>query len=173
MCKLERKNEDTSINNSIYINNSSELYNNHNTSNNDLENSMNKFNNQSAYEDELAKSFAEHLEQTRKNIENAFLSCGKEQFIKMMKDRGEKVEENADILPKGKINKSNRLGQRRVDKNIVVSKKSIGSDIPKHSANYVTGFNEYDYSDEDIKEDDKKVNEEYDQIVNSYKKRVI
>jgi len=166
MCKLDRKN-DESFNNSININNSSEL-NINNSSNLDLENSMRKYNIQSAYDDELVKNFAEHLEQTRKNIENSFLSCGKEHFIKMMKERGEKVDNTTSPLPKGKSTK-NRSGFKKSEKSI--SKKGA-ADTLQQSANYFSGYNEYDYSDEEIKEDDKKVKEEYDQIVNNYKKRV-
>lgn len=172
MCKQDRKSDDTSINNSLNINNSGELYNNNNnTSNNyDLENSINKYNNQSSCDDELVKSFSEHLEQTRKNIESAFLSCGKEQFIQMMKERGEKVDVNISALPKGKSIK-NRNGVRKPEKSNSILKKGV-SDVPQQSGSYVTGFNEYDYSDEEIKEDDKKVKEEYDQIVNNYRKKV-
>lgn len=166
MCKLEKKTDET-FNNSININNSGDL-NINNSTNFDLENSMNKFNNQSVYDDELVKSFAEHLEQTRKNIEDTFLSCGKEKFIEMMKERGDKVDNTVSALPKGKITK-NRIGYKKNEKSI--NKKGL-ADTPQHSANYVSGYNEYDYSDDEIKEDDKKVKEEYDQIVNNYKKKV-
>lgn len=168
MCRLDQKNESASNNNSINIHNSSDLYHNNNTSNYDLENSMNKYNNQSAYDDELVRNFAEHLEQTLKNIESSFLSCGKDQFIKMMKERGENVDNTESALPKSKSIK-NRNGIKKNEKNI---NKKNAAEATLQSTNYVTGFNEYDYSDEEIKEDDKKVKEEYDQIVNNYKKKV-
>jgi len=169
MCKLDLKNENISHNNSININNSTDIFNINNSSNYDLENSINKYNNQSAYDDELVRNFSDYLEQTRKNIESSFLSCGKEQFIKMMNERGEKVD-NTVALPKGK-NTKNRIMNKKNEKN--VGKKNSMGETLQQSTNYVTGYNEYDYSDEEIKEDDKKVKEEYDQIVNNYKKRVI
>lgn len=156
MCKNDKKNEEFS-NNSFNINQSSDFL------NNDYENTV---------DDELVKNFKDHLEYTRKNIESTFLSVGKEEFVKMMKERGEKVDNNNVTVQKNKSYKTrNTLMMKKSEKNI--SKKDSIQNSNIASNIHVTGYNEYDYSDEEIKADDKKVKEEYDQLVNNYKKKVI
>jgi len=158
MCKNDKKNEDIS-NNSFNINQSSDFL------NNDYENS------QLSLDDELVKNFKDHLEITRKNIESTFLNIGKEEFIKIMKERGEKVDNNNVSVQKNKTFKSrNTLMMKKSEKNISKKDSIQNSNVPNNV--HVTGYNEYDYSDEEIKADDKKVKEEYDQLVNNYKKRV-
>jgi len=167
ICKVERRNEDLT-NNSFQVNKSAEIYNNSN--NYELETSMNRYGSQMSNDDELVRNYKEHLEYTRKNIEDTFLKCSKEQFIKMMKERGEKTETNVSNLPKGKTIKAKNSINKKNEKNNG-NKDSMPS--TQQTSHYVTGYNEYDYSDDEIKEDDKIVKEEYDMIVSNYKKKVI
>jgi hypothetical protein len=164
ICKTDRKSEDT-LNNSFLLNN---VENFNNSNNYELDTSINRFNSQLANDDELVKNFKEHLDYTRKNIEKNFLKCGKEEFIRMLKDKAIKSQNNTSNLVSTKMAKT----KNSIKKTEKSAANKNTTNTQQVSSQYVSGYNEYDYSDEEIKEDDKIVKEEYEMIASTYKKRV-
>lgn len=154
ICKLEKyykKIEENSF--------SGVLLNHSRDSINDLDNSKNIKRN---YNDEdLTKAFQEYLIITKKSLENAFLKTEKKDYLQMIKEKGDIMKEikSPSRINKEKV-KDNRL--KKVEKN-----RSKESNSMK-----VNSYNEYDYSDDELKEDDKNLKEEYEAIAAHFRKVV-
>lgn len=172
ICKIENKKQDDTTNNSININNSAEI----NNINYDTENSLmnNYYRNIGTGDDELVRSFKEYLDYTRKNVEMTFSNVGREEFIRMMKERGDKQETINASLPKNKREKAKIAPNKKnaTDKHSNIKESNTTNQATNNNL-YVNGYNEYEYFDEDNVEDDKKIKEEYDAIINNYRKKVL
>ena len=156
ICKLENKKIEEVQNNSINMNNSS-MENSH-----ELDVSQTVIKVVGPSEEDISKHFMEYLENTKTIIERLYLTVGKKEFENMLKERGEKV----DTIPNTNLNKE-KLKQS-------VSKKNIhDTKSPSHTTNNTIQTNyEYNYSDDELKEDDKKIKDEYVSMALEFKKIV-
>lgn len=155
LCRLENKRIEEVRNNSINMDNSS----NENSHELDVSNTVIKVVGPS--EEEVSKHFMEYLENTRAIIERLYLTVGKKEFENMLKDRGEKV----DSIPNAVQNKE-KLKQNLSKKNVNETKSHTITHHTLHT-NY-----EYNYSDEELKEDDKRIKDEYMAMAQEFKKIV-
>ncbi len=160
ICKMDinNKKHDEVINHSINMNTSEGTV-------NDLDTSLNqvKFNGPvGPTDEELGKTFFDHLESTKVILERLYVNVGKKEFENMLKNRGEnEVVQNEQKNHREKIKGSN-------SKN-----KSIEVKLSANTASHTLHTNyEYDYSDEELKEDDKKIKEEYQIMLQEYRKLV-
>ena len=119
------------------------------------------------YEDELIRLHKEYLESIKKNYQTNFMNKEKADLILMMKERKGTTESNNSLI------KCKKEKPKVASKRILNEKNTKGNVKDTHSSTRVSGYNEYVYSDEENIEDDKKMKEEYDQIVNQFKKKVI
>lgn len=154
ICKLElNKKKIEEVQNSS-INNSS------NEHSRDLDVSQNVFKVVGPSEDEISKHFIDYLETTRGIIERLFLTIGKKEFQNMLKERKNKSENLNPGNPKAVAKASSK-------KNVVEAKTNTTNQNNNIQTNY-----EYNYSDEELKEDDKRVKDEYNSMANEFKKIV-
>lgn len=147
--------------NSGFINNNSDFLNNSH-----LDSSENYIKS-NVYDDELIRLYKEYLESIKKNFQTNFMNKDKNDLMQMLKERKGTAESN-NSLTKTKKEKPKAAG-RKVNND----KQSLkGSVKDTQSSTIIAGYNEYVYSDEENIEDDKRMKEEYDQIVNNFKKKV-
>lgn len=156
ICKIEAKKPEEVINYSLNMNNSSE-----GTLNDIEETTQTKPSGPS--EEELAKSFFEYLENAKAILERLYMNMGKKEFENMLKERGDRVE-TAHNQPQSNREK---IKERHSKKQASESKSAAHTASQTLQTNY-----EYDYSDEELKEDDKKVKEEYAAMALEFKKLV-
>ncbi len=158
ICKLDNnsKKPEEVINHSLNLNNSSE-----GTLNDIEEISPTKPNGPS--EEDLAKSFFEFLENTKAFVERLYNNVGKKEFENMLRERGDRVE-SAHKQPQTNREK---IKERHSKKQASEAKSAANTASQTLITNY-----EYDYSDEELKEDDKKVKDEYSAMALEFKKLV-
>jgi len=154
ICKLEKKKIEEVQNSSI--NNSS------NEHSNEFDVSQNIIKVVGPSEEEVSKHFIEYLENTRGIIERLYLTVGKKEFQNMLKDRGTKTESSSN-----NIDLKDKLVKSTSKKNIIDSKSPTHTNNNNIQTNY-----EYNYSDEELKEDDKKIKDEYNSMAHDFKKIV-
>lgn len=153
--------------NSGFINNNSDFLNNSH-----LDSSENYIKS-NVYDDELVRLYKEYLESIKRNFQLNFMNKDKDDLIQMLKDRKD-TSENLNPLRKSKKEKP-KINKKisAINENILNAKPSMKNLIKDtQGSTTITGYNEYVYSDEDNIEDDKRMKEEYDQIVNNFKKKV-
>jgi len=111
----------------------------------------------------LAKYFFDYLENTKAILERLYIKVGKKEFENMLKERGDPVE-SAHNQPQSNREK---IKERQSKKHASESKSAANTASQTLHTNY-----EYDYSDEELKEDDKRVKDEYAAMANEFKKLV-
>jgi len=160
ICKLDNKKPEEVINHSLNMNNSYE------GSLNDIEDTPQKVlkGTGGPSEEELAKSFFEYLENTKAILERLYVNVGKKEFENILKERGDRLE-TAHNQPQ--INRD-KIKERQSKKQPSEFKSAANTASQTLHTNY-----EYDYSDEELKEDDKRVKEEYSSMAHDFKKLVI
>jgi hypothetical protein len=160
ICKMEiTKKQEEIVNHSEHINNTTE-----GTVNDSYISQTAAVKTSGPSEEDLAKSFFEHLETTKAMVEHLHVNVGKKEFNNMLKERGEKSEST----PNKQQNKREKNKDRQSKKHIGEGKSNPNSTA---SQSLITNY-EYAYSDEDIKEDDKRVKEEYGVMAHEFKKIV-
>lgn len=152
------KKQEEIINHSINMNNSSE------GTVNEFETSQTALKISGPSEEDLAKNFFDYLGNTKAIIQRLYMNVGKKEFEKMLRDRGNKSEETA----------SKPLSQREKNKERQSKKHASEGKSSANTASQtlITNY-EYDYSDEELKEDDKRVKEEYATMAHEFKKILI
>jgi hypothetical protein len=164
VCKLDSKKDDTiNITQSQIINlNESKIIDSSNMNN---QSSFNLLQGQ-PLEEEISKGYFEFLENTKKTVENLLTVQNKEQFLKMMKEKG---------IEPAVIQRSNTKGGSMVKRNTMASISSQDRLSAKEflSKPAVLANEEYDYSDEEIRREDAEIKEEKDKIIEAYKSKVI
>lgn len=156
ICKLDKKKIEEVHNNSSHMNNSS------NEQSNELDVSQNVIKVVGPSEEEVSKHFIEYLENTRSIIERLYLTVGKKEFQNMLKERGDRLDQPSN----NNVNKEKLI--KSTSKRNVHDTKSPSNVINTHTnTNY-----EYNYSDEELKEDDKKIKDEYLSMAQEFKKIV-
>ncbi len=154
ICKLEKKKIEEVQNSSI--NNSS------NEQSHELDMSHYVIKVVGPSEEEVSKHFIDYLVNTRGIIERLYLTVGKKEFQNMLKDRKNKAESNLNNL-----NAKEKLVKASSKKNIIDTKSLNNTNQNNIQTNY-----EYNYSDEELKEDDKKIKDEYNTMALDFKKIV-
>ena len=149
--------------NSGFINNNSDFLNNSH-----LDSSENYIKS-NVYDDELIRLYKEYLDSIKKNYQTNFMDKNKNDLLEMLKGRKGTAESNNSMIKSKKEKPKGR--DRKNNMNDKISQKNMSKDNT-HSSTIIAGYNEYEYSDEENIEDDKRMKEEYDQIVNNFKKKV-
>jgi len=152
------KKQEEIINNTINMNNSSD------GTVNEFETSQLASKISGPSEEELAKNFFDYLGKTKAIIQRLYMNVGKKEFENMLRDRGNKSEETA----------RKPLSQREKNKEYHSKKHASEGKSSANTASQtlITNY-EYDYSDEELKEDDKRVKDEYATMAHQFKKIVI
>jgi hypothetical protein len=109
-------------------------------------------------EEDLLKTYNEFLNNTKNNIDNLFLSHSKEEFLNIMLEKGYDIN-NPNSVTRGK-NKNATLKKSLANNN--------NMDIPTSHRNIKQQNEEYDYFDEDNKEDEEN-KKERDEIIRTFK----
>lgn len=146
--------------NSGFINNNSDFLNNSH-----LDSSENYLRS-NVYDDELVKLYKDYLDSLKNTYQINFKDKDKNDLLEMLKDR-----KGNDSASSSRKNKKEKLKVRGKTINEKGSIKNMSKDNT-YSSTIIAGYNEYEYSDEENIEDDKRMKEEYDQIVNNFKKKV-
>ena len=158
ICKLENssKKSEEVINHSLNMNNSLE------GTLPDIEETIQTKPNGPSEED-LAKSFFEYLENAKGIFERLCVNIGKKEFENMLRERGYHVE----TAPNQPQNNRDKNKERQAKKQASDSKSAVNAVSQTMHTNY-----EYAYSDEELKEDDKRVKDEYAAMASEFKKLV-
>lgn len=158
ICKMDStKKQEEIINHSINMNNSSE------GTINELETLQTAPKISGPSEEDLAKNFFEYLENTKGIIERLYTNVGKKEFENMLRERGDNTQQT---LTKP-LSQREKNKERHTKKHASEGKSSANTASQTLITNY-----EYDYEDEELKEDDKRVKEEYAAMAHEFKKIV-
>lgn len=157
ICKLDNKKQEEMANHSVNLNNTSE------GNVNEFEISQTNMKPSGPCEEDLARQYFDYLENTKAVIEKLYLTVGKKEFESMLKDRGERIDNIQNQMQGNREKNKNTHSKKNVNEN----KSPVSTVLNTLQTNY-----EYDYTDEDLKEDDKKIREEYNAMAQDFKKIV-
>ncbi len=154
--------------NSGFINNNSDFLNNSN-----LDSSENYIRS-NVYDDELVRLYKDYLDSLKNTYHNNFKDKDRNDLLEMLRDRKGNLD-SASSSRKNKKEKQKNRDKKNINEKGNSNSNSNNKNMSKdntHSSTIIAGYNEYEYSDEENIEDDKRMKEEYDQIVNNFKKKV-
>lgn len=158
MCKLEKKPEE-SMNQSYVTANNTSLIN---------VNESRTYEPSGLNEEEIFKSYLEFLETSKKSMDSLFLSQSREDFLNMMKEKGVDTNNTSGNNP---TSSSIRNKTKKLSKRSTVISMNMDKSLEK---NLMTNANnEYDYSDSELKKEDKNIKDDNDDLIREYKAIVI
>ena len=122
-------------------------------------------------EDELSKNYCEFLETTKKTLDSLFLNHSREEFLKMMKEKGfepvyESRQSKQTAPPKRKQSNASTINLSLIGIDRQLSKDLKPKPISKENE-------EYEYADEELRKEDEEIKMEKDEIMKQYKAIVL
>jgi hypothetical protein len=151
LCKMENKKE--------------ESYSNPNILNNSNMNESRNVENAVALEDDLLKNYTEFVDVTKKRMEPLYLNHTKQDLLDMMREKGiEPIQANKSL--DNRISK--KMSSKGLERKIVIKETIITNTNPNNGINNNSVYEEYDYSDEDVRKVDDIIKKDQDEIIKEY-----
>jgi hypothetical protein len=109
-------------------------------------------------DEDLVKNFHEYIESTKKTFDSLILNNSRENFVKLMAEKGIEPVQIERVKTKNISNKSKPIP---TDKN-----------LSKDLTNKKNLIEEYDYSDDELKREDEEIKHDKEQLMKQFKEQV-
>lgn len=159
LCRVE-KNIQKDNENAVTLNQSYNL--NESTNQNQINVNQSNLSNIINSEEEVLKMYYEFLEQTNKIIDSLYQNYSNDDFVNLMKEKGQIITESLNKKKQKTVTK--RSTATLSDRLNTPGKHSKEETLPTLSNN-----NEYAYSDDELKEEDMMIKQEKDEMIRQFK----
>ena len=109
-------------------------------------------------DEDLVKNFYDYLENTKKTFDSLIANNSKENFVKLMAEKGIEPVQTERVKTKTVSNKGKQIPTEKNLSKDLTSKKNL--------------LEEYDYSDDELKREDDEIKIDKDQLMKQFKEQV-
>jgi hypothetical protein len=109
-------------------------------------------------DEDLGKNFYDYLENTKKTFDSLIANNSKENFVKLMSEKGIEPVQTERVKTKAVSNKGKPIPTEKNLSKDLTSKKNL--------------LEEYDYSDDELKREDDEIKIDKDQLMKQFKEQV-